>query len=313
MVAKIESHEIQTLNGQRIVKIEAEINDFKGDDKEQKLDSGELNDLVNRTFSEVRRRAAALTNEYAEAGVIGHYNFIDDANHDANSQSTIYRLVAIPDFTASTPVAPRRDGSEVLEQDGDESIPMPPQDFPIAAAEENTPLYGNAIMPMGLGAEPLNPQSQQSQDHNPEPPVDAKKILLLDFDGVIYSYASGWHGIDKLPDPIMPGAANFLYEAVKRFDVQIYSSRSDSEKGLAAMQGWLKEELANELGSRWYECYRSIKWPTTKPPAWLTIDDRCICFKGEFPRLNEIAAFSPYRHSFSPYRHSFAVSADPAA
>lgn len=37
-----------------------------------------------------------------------------------------------------------------------------------------------------------------------------------------------------------------------------------------------------------------IKFPTRKPAAFLTIDDRCICFKGVFPSLAEIAVFRPW-------------------
>lgn len=94
----------------------------------------------------------------------------------------------------------------------------------------------------------------------------------------------------------MPGAADWLYNAVKEFDVCIFSSRSSSPQGLDAMQQWLKKELERELGARWYECYRSIRWPATKPPAWLTIDDRCVPFTGTFPRLKELANFTPWRY-----------------
>lgn len=37
-----------------------------------------------------------------------------------------------------------------------------------------------------------------------------------------------------------------------------------------------------------------IQFPTAKPPATLTIDDRVICFKGIFPSIEEIQQFKPW-------------------
>ena len=36
------------------------------------------------------------------------------------------------------------------------------------------------------------------------------KTILLDFDGVIHSYTSGWKGAGVIPDPPVPGAIDFL-------------------------------------------------------------------------------------------------------
>jgi hypothetical protein len=38
----------------------------------------------------------------------------------------------------------------------------------------------------------------------------------------------------------------------------------------------------------------SIEFPTEKPPALVTIDDRAITFTGIFPSLDDIAAFKPW-------------------
>jgi hypothetical protein len=54
-----------------------------------------------------------------------------------------------------------------------------------------------------------------------------KPILCLDFDGVIHSYISGWCGARNIPDPPMPGALNFIAEAIEEgWDVVIHSSRA---------------------------------------------------------------------------------------
>ena len=61
----------------------------------------------------------------------------------------------------------------------------------------------------------------------------------LDFDGVLHSYTSGWKGADVIPDPPVEGAIAFLREAVKHFQVEIFSSRSHQPGGGYAMRDWL--------------------------------------------------------------------------
>lgn len=123
-----------------------------------------------------------------------------------------------------------------------------------------------------------------------------KPILCLDFDGVIHSYTSGWKGADVIPDPPVPGAIAFLREAVKRFRVAIFSSRSGQPGGQQAMREWL---------GRWQIEHREsdhedlswcglIEWPTEKPAALVTIDDRALTFDGTWPSLDALAAFKPW-------------------
>lgn len=124
-----------------------------------------------------------------------------------------------------------------------------------------------------------------------------KPILCLDFDGVIHSYSSGWKGADVIPDPPVPGALAFLREAVKHFRVAIFSSRSGLPGGGPAMRTWLghhilKEEAITDLGDPpWFA---AIEWPTQKPPAFVTIDDRAITFTGKWPSMEELKAFKPW-------------------
>ena len=66
----------------------------------------------------------------------------------------------------------------------------------------------------------------------------SKPILCLDFDGVCHSYTSSWQGIDVIPDPAVPGLFEFLEAAKEVFDIQVFSSRSEDEKGIVAMQLW---------------------------------------------------------------------------
>lgn len=112
-----------------------------------------------------------------------------------------------------------------------------------------------------------------------------RPILLLDFDGVIHQYTSPWSGADKVNDGPVPGAKEFIAEAGKIFELCIYSARSLQPGGIEAMKAWLD---ANGFP------LHLISFPTEKPPAFLTIDDRCICFNGSFPEPEELRKFQPW-------------------
>lgn len=121
-------------------------------------------------------------------------------------------------------------------------------------------------------------------------------ILCLDFDGVIHSYTSGWKGADVIPDPPVPGAIAFMREAVKHFRVAIFSSRSCQPGGGAAMREWLsryvlEERLSDDEELVWASV---IEWPTEKPAALVTIDDRALTFDGTWPAIETLLAFKPW-------------------
>lgn len=122
------------------------------------------------------------------------------------------------------------------------------------------------------------------------------KILCLDFDGVLHSYTSGWHGMGVVKDLPSPDAMRFLYEAVEYFDVHIYSSRSRSLKGRRAMKRWLRFHLINAFGhDRAKRIMKQIKWPWFKPPAFVGLDDRVVQYKGSFPSARELFFFKPFK------------------
>lgn len=114
-----------------------------------------------------------------------------------------------------------------------------------------------------------------------------KPILLVDFDGVIHSYSSGWQGADIIPDPPVPGAEDFLWDALEHFHVNIYSSRTRQEGGVAAMVTWCSVHFDANL-------VMELRFPEQKPAAFLTIDDRCVCFSGTFPEPRELLTFKPW-------------------
>ena len=126
---------------------------------------------------------------------------------------------------------------------------------------------------------------------------DAKKpILVLDFDGVLNSYTSGWKGADVIPDPPVPGAIRFLLDASRVFTVTIYSSRSKTEAGRVAMRNYIEAHAAAEL-EQWeqvQELMTALLFASEKPPAFLTIDDRAITFTGTWPDIVTLLAFKPW-------------------
>lgn len=133
-----------------------------------------------------------------------------------------------------------------------------------------------------------------------------KPILCLDFDGVLHSYTSGWHGASTVSDPPVEGAMSFLVQAVVDFEVHVFSSRSNQPGGVAAMQDWMirhmREYLMQSCGMdediaqqrAILKVTRSIEWPTEKPPASVTLDDRAIQFTGSWPSIDELKRFKPW-------------------
>lgn len=128
-------------------------------------------------------------------------------------------------------------------------------------------------------------------------------IICVDFDGVIHSYSSGWGGVSVINDDPVDGAIEWLIDNLPCPEAicamapphegpiaQIYSSRSKSWRGRRAMKKWL---IKHGLPS----CYIAegiLKFPTKKPAAFLTIDDRAICFDGTFPSKDEMTGFKPW-------------------
>jgi hypothetical protein len=129
-----------------------------------------------------------------------------------------------------------------------------------------------------------------------------KPTLCLDFDGVIHSYTSGWKGIDVIPDPPVDGAIEFLYEAICHFDVCIYSTRSETDAGIKAMQEWLAkwEQVDRNEREKWGMAVErtslllNIRFPKTKPLAFVGIDDRVITFTGHWPDMDTLKNFKPW-------------------
>ena len=114
------------------------------------------------------------------------------------------------------------------------------------------------------------------------------KTITIDFDGVLHDYEGGWKGKDVVAGKPVDGAFEWLYKllADPDFEPVVYSSRSDEPTGVEAMKRWFHLHGFKRVDE--------LKFPTQKPPAWLTLDDRCFLFQGRFPTLREMAEFKPW-------------------
>lgn len=116
-----------------------------------------------------------------------------------------------------------------------------------------------------------------------------KASVCLDFDGVVYSYKSGFVGIDYLPDKPVTGA----FEAITNYinndlRVYIFSTRCAWKAGRKAIKRWLLENCLD------FDIVKKIKIPKRKPIAKLYIDDRGFQFNGRFPSTDFVDNFVPW-------------------
>lgn len=126
-----------------------------------------------------------------------------------------------------------------------------------------------------------------------------KPILCLDFDGVIHSYTSGWHGDTVISDPVTVGFFEWLDEAAQHFKIVVYSSRSKNPKACDAMALWMAKQrlMWRENGGTSSIKDGSpvdIEFAHEKPAAFLTIDDRAIQFDGTWPNVADLLSFKPW-------------------
>jgi hypothetical protein len=115
-----------------------------------------------------------------------------------------------------------------------------------------------------------------------------KPIICLDFDGVIHDYKLGWQNGTIYGD-VTPGFWEWAEAAQEHFKLVIYSSRSRTETGLSQMQRWLLDQWAEHNRALHPDERRTVSvmaawfdFAHEKPPAFLTIDDRCIRFDGDW-------------------------------
>lgn len=71
---------------------------------------------------------------------------------------------------------------------------------------------------------------------------EAKGTIVLDFDGVVNPYRSGWKGVDTIPESPDPEAVRRIkaWRAAK-IPVVVQSARANSAKGKKAIEAYLRQ------------------------------------------------------------------------
>lgn len=119
-----------------------------------------------------------------------------------------------------------------------------------------------------------------------------RKIIAIDFDGVIHSWVPGSYTGDstEVHNPPVPGAIKWLSLLANdaRFFVTIYSARSKILGFEEACRRWLKDNGMTQ------ETINKISISVTKPPAFLFIDDRSWKFNGKFPNPDDLLTFKAW-------------------
>jgi len=120
--------------------------------------------------------------------------------------------------------------------------------------------------------------------------ADKRKILALDFDGVIHGYQSGWQGGTNIPDPPVEKALQYLRDMVGDPEIRpvIFSSRARHPNAITAIKRYLTSHGLEP------HIVKQIEITAEKPPAWLTVDDRAWAFDGTFPTRKEVLNFRPW-------------------
>ncbi len=99
----------------------------------------------------------------------------------------------------------------------------------------------------------------------------SKQTIILDFDGVIHSYTSGWIEAAHIPDPPTPGAKEAIAKLRDKYRVVICSSRCHQAGGIEAITIWLAMNgIEVDLVTN------------DKPPHIVTVDDRAFRFEGDW-------------------------------
>lgn len=113
-----------------------------------------------------------------------------------------------------------------------------------------------------------------------------KKILSVDFDGTIHSYENGWQG-GKIYGTVIEGFFDWAIRVVEHdYEIHVFSSRSSDPKLKKEMEDWLEDKFSDFCRKHNVAVTEQIfYYPTSKPKAFLTIDDRSILFNGSWDDL----------------------------
>ena len=109
-----------------------------------------------------------------------------------------------------------------------------------------------------------------------------EKIILIDLDGVLNEYGNTPFNENYIP-PLKKEAVQFLKKLSKTGKLYLFTARN-----LILSTKWL---IDNNI-DKYFEDITNIKIP-----AYLHIDDRCICFDGDYKNtIKKVEKFKTYWH-----------------
>lgn len=117
-------------------------------------------------------------------------------------------------------------------------------------------------------------------DNNEGKILKNKRKILIDLDGVLNEYGSEKYNEEEIPE-IKAGAKEFLEELSVIAELYLFTSRNI----MLAVKWLIKYDL-----DKFFKDVTNVKIP-----SYLYIDDRTVCFKGNYNEtLNEIKEFKVY-------------------
>lgn len=130
-----------------------------------------------------------------------------------------------------------------------------------------------------------------------------KPTICIDFDGVIHSYEHGWRN-GEIYGTVTPGFWEWAARMKDRFTLVIYSSRSKDIDMRGAMWRWMQDQWkiwADDQDENPIAMisFTDFQFAHEKPSAFITIDDRCICFDGDWSKITAESVFN-----FKPWNKS---------
>lgn len=125
------------------------------------------------------------------------------------------------------------------------------------------------------------------ENNNPFPPgFDTdNNTIAIDFDGVIHNYNKGWHDGTCYGEAIQ-GAIESIKLLAKNYSIVIYTAKARPDRPL------VNGKTGIELVEEWLDIHGVLKYvkeiTSTKPRAFLYVDDNCFRFTNWVETLNFI-------------------------
>jgi len=126
----------------------------------------------------------------------------------------------------------------------------------------------------------------------------SKPIICLDFDGVVHQYDDPWTKATEIANGPTEGFFDWLHQMLPKYKIVISSSRCNDPEAIPVIRHWLMHHFMiweQDKNTRSLEPM-DIEISATKPPAFITIDDRALTFKGDWTQFTreKIKDFKPW-------------------